>query len=145
MEAKVFIIYVHLLCEQKSSQKNTELEKPFLESVSGKYHFSTLDLYHLALTQVLIPGGERKCKSHAQSECWDLFSCSVWEMHHCWLLWFFLNYCTRISNTQCFLWSWISLLIIKINSTIGTKLMLHQQCSVVGSFGASFVDISFSH
>lgn len=77
MEAKVFIICVHLLCEQKSSQKNIELEKPFLESVSGKYHFSALDLYHLALPQVLIPGGERKCKSHAQSECWDLFSRSV--------------------------------------------------------------------
>lgn len=62
MEARVFIIYVHLLCEQKSSQKNTELEKPFLESVSGKYHFSALNLHHLAQTLRSDGWRGRKCK-----------------------------------------------------------------------------------
>lgn len=132
MEAKVFIIYVHLLCEQKSSQKNTELEKPFLESVSGKYHFSALNLHHLAQTLHSDTCRGRKCKK-----------CSKW------VLGYFQVFCLRSSpllvfvipfkwlymhfNTDCFPWSWISLLIIKISSTIGIKLMLHQQCNLVFS------------
>lgn len=72
IEAKVFIIYVHSLCEKKFTEEH-RAGKAFLESVSGKYNFSALNLYHLAQTLLSDTWRGRKCKSHVPNECWDIF------------------------------------------------------------------------